>query len=248
VALKLCVCVCSPCSPAHRPRPAAAAYAHELKRYGVNLGLTNYAAAYCTGLLLARRVNAKFNLEYEGVDEVDGEDFNVEHEDEDAAAPFKALMDVGLRRTSTGAKIFGVLKGACDGGLDVPHNDRRFPGSSKVRTHLFSLFKLFSNSTLFYYLLSLFSLPFSLSSPVLSCSRSRVRRRVTARVRGRAAATRRRARRGGRRCCASTGRAATAPTPRTCWSTATLACTRTRARTGLWCHDNVIVIQLRAPR
>ena len=35
----------------------AAAYAHELPRYGVKVGLTNYAAAYCTGLLLARRVS-----------------------------------------------------------------------------------------------------------------------------------------------------------------------------------------------
>ena len=33
-----------------------AAYAHELPQYGVKVGLTNYAAAYCTGLLLARRV------------------------------------------------------------------------------------------------------------------------------------------------------------------------------------------------
>lgn len=34
-----------------------AAYSHELPRYGIKVGLTNYAAAYCTGLLLARRVN-----------------------------------------------------------------------------------------------------------------------------------------------------------------------------------------------
>ena len=34
-----------------------AAYAHELPRYGVKVGLTNYAAAYCTGLLIARRVS-----------------------------------------------------------------------------------------------------------------------------------------------------------------------------------------------
>ncbi|KAI7201485.1 hypothetical protein KC365_g18719, partial [Hortaea werneckii] len=33
----------------------AAAYSHELKRYGVTHGLTNWAAAYCTGLLVARR-------------------------------------------------------------------------------------------------------------------------------------------------------------------------------------------------
>jgi len=36
-----------------------------------------------------------------------------------------------LRRTTTGAKIFGALKGASDGGLDIPHNDRRFPGTKK---------------------------------------------------------------------------------------------------------------------
>jgi large subunit ribosomal protein L5e len=34
-----------------------AAYSHELPRYGIKVGLTNYAAAYCTGLLLARRVS-----------------------------------------------------------------------------------------------------------------------------------------------------------------------------------------------
>jgi len=108
----------------------AAAYAHELPRYGVKLGLTNFAAAYCTGLLLARRVNSKFNLKYEGQTEVNGEEYHVEAE-EDGPRPFKALLDVGLARTTTGSKIFGALKGAVDGGLDVPHNDRRFPGSKK---------------------------------------------------------------------------------------------------------------------
>jgi large subunit ribosomal protein L5e len=38
-------------------RVVAAAYSHELPNYGVPVGLTNYAAAYCTGLLLARRVS-----------------------------------------------------------------------------------------------------------------------------------------------------------------------------------------------
>jgi len=106
----------------------AAAYAHELPRYGIKLGLTNWAAAYATGLLLARRVNAKFDLNYEGNTEVNGEDYNVEPEEE-GGRPFKALLDVGLLRTTTGSKIFAVLKGATDGGIDVPHNDRRFPGS-----------------------------------------------------------------------------------------------------------------------
>jgi len=108
----------------------AAAYSHELKRYGVSVGLTNYSAAYATGLLLARRVNSKLGLDYEGQEEIDGEDFNVEA-DVEGKRPFKAYLDVGLVRTTTGAKIFGALKGACDGGLDIPHNDRRFPGTMK---------------------------------------------------------------------------------------------------------------------
>jgi len=108
----------------------ASAYAHELPRYGVKLGLTNFAAAYCVGLLLARRVNAKYNLKYEGQKEVNGEEFHVEAEEE-GPRPFKALLDVGLARTTTGCKIFGALKGATDGGIDVPHNDKRFPGTKK---------------------------------------------------------------------------------------------------------------------
>jgi len=110
----------------------ASAYSHELKRYGVKVGFTNYAAAYATGLLLARRVNKKFGLDelFAGKETVDGEDYNVREEaDPEGKAPFKALLDVGLARTTTGARLFGALKGATDGGLDIPHNDRRFPGS-----------------------------------------------------------------------------------------------------------------------
>jgi len=106
-----------------------AAYSHELPRYGMPVGLTNYAAAYATGLLLARRVLAKLNLadKYQGKADINGEDFNVTPI-EDGPNPFCALLDVGLRRTTTGAKIFGAMKGAVDGGLNIPHTERRFVG------------------------------------------------------------------------------------------------------------------------
>jgi len=105
------------------------AYAHELPRYGLKVGLTNYAAAYCVGLLMARRILKKFGLDsiYEGNDEINGDDYIVEPED-GQPAPFRCYLDVGLARTSTGAKVFGVLKGAVDGGLNIPHGNRRFPG------------------------------------------------------------------------------------------------------------------------
>jgi len=105
------------------------AYSHELPKYGVKLGLTNYPAAYCTGLLLARRLLTSKGLNelYPGQLEVTGEHYEPE-EVEDEKRPFKAFLDVGLARTTTGARIFGAMKGAVDGGLYVPHSEARFPG------------------------------------------------------------------------------------------------------------------------
>jgi len=90
-----------------------AAYSHELPRYGVKVGLTNYAAAYCTGLLLARRLLKKLGLDqlYMGCTEVTGEEYNVEAV-EDGPAAFRCYLDVGLMRTTTGARVFGAMKGA----------------------------------------------------------------------------------------------------------------------------------------
>jgi len=106
-----------------------AAYAHELPNYGIKVGLTNYAASYCTGLLLARRLLKKFNIDsiYKGVEEPSGEDYCVEDVDGQPGA-FRCYLDIGLARTTTGARIFGAMKGAVDGGLDIPHSNKRFPG------------------------------------------------------------------------------------------------------------------------
>ncbi|CAL9040529.1 unnamed protein product [Musa banksii] len=114
----------------------ASAFAHELPRYGLEVGLTNYAAAYCTGLLLARRVlkTLEMDEEYQGNVEATGEDFSVEPAE--SRRPFRALLDVGLVRTTTGNRVFGVLKGALDGGLDVPHSDKRFAGFKKDEKQL----------------------------------------------------------------------------------------------------------------
>merc|ERR1711988_131307 len=108
-----------------------AAYAHELPRYGVKVGLTNYSAAYCVGLLCARRLLKKYNLDevFVGTEEVtaEHEGCEVEGDDEDRSA-FKALLDVGLKPTTLGSKIFAALKGAFDGGLEIPHNEKKFYG------------------------------------------------------------------------------------------------------------------------
>ncbi|KAK1247019.1 hypothetical protein MKX08_000821 [Trichoderma sp. CBMAI-0020] len=110
----------------------AAAYAHELKAYGITNGLTNWSAAYATGLLIARRVLSKLGLDktFVGVEEADGEFTLTEsaETDDGERRPFKAFLDVGLARTSTGARVFGALKGASDGGIFIPHSEKRFPG------------------------------------------------------------------------------------------------------------------------
>merc|ERR1711871_593000 len=50
----------------------------QLEKYGLKVGLKNYAAGYCVGLLLARRVLDKVGLAdaFEGQKEIDGEKFH----------------------------------------------------------------------------------------------------------------------------------------------------------------------------
>eukprot|EP01106_Pelomyxa_sp_JSP_P009658 TRINITY_DN2616_c0_g1_i21.p2 TRINITY_DN2616_c0_g1~~TRINITY_DN2616_c0_g1_i21.p2 ORF type:complete len:205 (-),score=54.59 TRINITY_DN2616_c0_g1_i21:744-1358(-) len=89
----------------------AAAYSHELPHYGIPLGLTNYAAAYATGLLLSRRVLTKLRLatRYQGTPKTSGEDYTVKP-NRRGPNPFSCFLDVGLARTSTGSRVFAAMK------------------------------------------------------------------------------------------------------------------------------------------
>lgn len=104
-----------------------AAESRELPRYGLKVGLTNYSASYCTGLLLARRVLKQLKMDetFQGSTEVTGKK---PEEETDGSSPFTCYLDVGLKRTTTGSNIFGVLKGAVDGGVNVPYKEKRFFG------------------------------------------------------------------------------------------------------------------------
>ncbi|URD77524.1 Chromatin assembly factor 1 subunit A, partial [Musa troglodytarum] len=77
----------------------ASAYSHELPRYGLEVGLTNYAAVLKM---------LEMDDEYQGNVEATGEDFSVEPAE--SRRPFHALLDVGLVRTTTGNRVFGALK------------------------------------------------------------------------------------------------------------------------------------------
>ena len=119
----------------------------ELKRFGVTAGLANYSAAYATGLLSARRLlktldteNATddfkpdyFN-EFNLVKETDGQDFNFERlcEKNDCPdRPFTCYLDLGLARATKGNRVFAAMKGALDGGVNIPYKNKVFP-SKKI--------------------------------------------------------------------------------------------------------------------
>jgi len=61
---------------------------------------------------------------FTGVAAVDGKHFLP---DEDTK-PFRAVLDVVLARTTSGARVFAALKGAVDGGISIPHSPSRFSG------------------------------------------------------------------------------------------------------------------------
>ena len=99
----------------------------------LSVGLTNYSAAYCVGLLCARRLLTKYGLadKFEGTEEVTAEFedcFVLNTEDEEGVSAFHANLDVGLKRTTLGSKIFSAMKGAFDGGLEIPHSEKKFYG------------------------------------------------------------------------------------------------------------------------
>lgn len=109
---------------------------NELKRFGLTAGLTNYASAYATGLLLARRIlkDKKMDTIYEGIKgkDIDGDYVDMYRDDganiNEERRPFKAILDIGIYKATTGNRVFGALKGFTDGGVFVKHNNKRFPG------------------------------------------------------------------------------------------------------------------------
>ncbi len=89
----------------------ASASSRELVKMGWKGGTGNLPAAYLTGELAGRRAIAS------GVKE--------------------ALLDIGLKSSSKGSKLYAVLKGLVDSGLDVPHSPDNLPPEDRLAgTHV----------------------------------------------------------------------------------------------------------------
>jgi large subunit ribosomal protein L18 len=88
-------------------RTLVAANSAELETYGYKGSMSNTPAAYLTGMLFA--VKAK------------------------KAEQDRAILDIGLNRATTGARVFAALKGAVDAGLEIPYGEEILPSEERIK-------------------------------------------------------------------------------------------------------------------
>ena len=121
----------------------AQADSFELKKWGVTAGLTNFSAAYATGLLCSRRLLKTLDKEnktedytpdyfnmFDIIKEADGTDVDFEqlcNQKDIGYRPFTCFLDLGLVRATKGNRVFAAMKGAIDGGVNIPHDPKIFP-------------------------------------------------------------------------------------------------------------------------
>jgi|TARA_B100000315_G_scaffold213851_1_gene212011 large subunit ribosomal protein L18 len=85
----------------------AAVSSQQLAGLGWKGSGTSVPAAYLTGLLAARKAQA--------------------------AGEAHAVLDIGRVTPTPGGRVFAVLKGLVDGGMEVPHSDSLYPGEERIR-------------------------------------------------------------------------------------------------------------------
>jgi large subunit ribosomal protein L18 len=84
-----------------------AAHSQEIKGLGWLGSGKNTSAAYLTGFLCGKKALK------EGIDE--------------------AVLDLGLKTSINGSKIYAALKGAVDAGMNIPHNESILPPEERIR-------------------------------------------------------------------------------------------------------------------
>ena len=50
-----------------------------------------------------------------------------------AAGEAHAVLDIGRGTPTPGGRVFAVLKGLVDGGMEIPHSDALYPGEERIR-------------------------------------------------------------------------------------------------------------------
>lgn len=82
------------------------AHSKELEKLGWKGSGKNTSAAYLTGFLCGKRALS------EGIEE--------------------STLDIGLKQSLKGSKMYAALKGAVDAGLHIPHNDMVLPDDERI--------------------------------------------------------------------------------------------------------------------
>jgi len=92
-------------------------YSKKLKHVGLSVINNNFSTAYISGLNLSNKFFTENfpDVKNQGI----------------LKNNFKVILDLGLVRVTTGNKVFAAMKGAVDGGFNIPHNEKRFPGYKK---------------------------------------------------------------------------------------------------------------------
>ena len=94
----------------HGDEVSVTAHSRELRKYGWKAPTGNIPAAYLTGLLCGLKAK----------------DAGVEG----------AILDIGLIAPTKGAKIFAVLSGVLDAGVDVPHDETKMVAERIAGKHI----------------------------------------------------------------------------------------------------------------
>lgn len=82
-----------------------ASHSSHLKKFGWLFGTGNIPSAYLVGFLLGKRAGKKFN---------------------------DVVLDIGLNKSVVGTRIYAVLSGALDAGLNVPHGKDILPSKERL--------------------------------------------------------------------------------------------------------------------
>ncbi len=103
-------------------RVEVAAHSSELKKFGWLGSKNNIPAAYCVGLLLGRKAKGK----------------NIND----------AVFDIGLQASTKSSRLYAVLKGALDAGLNIPHAEHNLPSEERLMGQHIEQYKKTPMSTL----------------------------------------------------------------------------------------------------
>jgi len=88
-------------------KTVAAITSQTLKKFGWEFAFDSTPAAYLTGIMIGKVAQEKKISE--------------------------AILDIGLYPSTKGSRLYAVIKGAVDAGLNVPHDAEMLPDESRIR-------------------------------------------------------------------------------------------------------------------